>query len=270
LNHPRTGEPVAPKFLGGLIAVVRPNGDRREVLARWLTSPDNPFFARTAVNRIWYHLLGQGLVDPVDDLRSTNPASNPGLLDALADDFIRHGFDRKHVIRTIMKSRTYQLAAQTTPTNAADEKYFSHARVRLLQAEQLLDAIGSATGTAEKFNGFPSGTAAVALPDGEYRHPFLAAFGRPARAMACECERDADTNLSQALQLVGGRVVQDKVHSATGRVARLLAAGQSHAAIVDELFLASLSRFPTPQERNVLVERLDRSAAKRSQVAEDI
>jgi hypothetical protein len=240
------------------------------VLARWLTRPDNPFFARAAVNRIWYHLFGQGLVDPVDDLRSTNPPSNQELLDALAVDFVRHGFDRKHVIRTILKSRTYQLAAQTTPTNEGDEKYFSHARVRLLQAEQLLDAIGAATGTAEKFNGFPVGTLAVALPDGEYRHPFLAAFGRPARAMACECERDADTNLGQALQLVGGRLVQEKVHSAAGRVARLIASGQSRVAIVDELFLATLSRYPTLEERDVLVERLERNATKQQQVAEDM
>lgn len=270
VNHPRTGKPIVPRFLGGAEAVVRPNEDRREFLAHWLTSPDNPFFARAAVNRIWYHLFGQGLVDPVDDLRSTNPASNEELLGALTDDFIRHGFDRKYLIRTILTSRTYQLAAQTTPTNAADVKYFSHARVRLLQAEQLLDAIGAATGATEKFVGFPVGTPAVALPDGEFRHPFLAAFGRPARAMACECERDADTNLSQALQLVGGRLVQEKVHSAAGRVARLIASGQSSAAIVDELFLASLSRYPTIQERSVLVDRLDADSARRQQVAEDI
>src|SRR5262249_39088660 len=163
------GKPVTPKFLGGPTPVLRPNEDRREVFARWLTSPDNPFFARAAVNRLWYHLFGRGLVDPVDDLRSTNPPSNPELLDALAAEFVRHGYDRKEVIRTVLKSHTYQLAAHTTPGNAADEKYFSHARVRLLQAEQLLDAIGAATGVAEQFVGFPSGTPAVALPDGEYR-----------------------------------------------------------------------------------------------------
>jgi hypothetical protein len=270
VNHPRSGQPVAPKFLGGPVAVISPHEDRREVLTHWLTSADNPFFARAAVNRIWFHLFGRGIVDPVDDLRSTNPPSNDELLAALTADFIRHGFDRKHLIRTIMKSRTYQLSSQTNSSNAEDEKYFAHARVRLLQAEQLLDAIGAATGSAEKFSGLPLGTPAVALPDGEFRHPFLAAFGRPARAMACACERDADTNLGQALQLIGGRLVQDKIHSDTGRVAQLIAAGQSNRAVVEELFLATLSRYPTEQERQALVQRLDSAPPKRRQVAEDI
>jgi hypothetical protein len=270
VTHPRTGEVVAPKFLGGPQPALRPEEDRREVFARWLTGPENPFFARAAVNRIWYHLFGRGIVDPVDDLRSTNPPSNEALLDALAADFVRHGFDRKHLIRTIMKSRTYQLGSQTTATNADDEKYFSHARVRLLGAEQLLDAIGAATDVPEKFPGFPLGTAAVALPDGEYKHPFLEAFGRPARAMACECERDTDTNLTQALQLVGGRLVQDKIHSDVGRVARLIAAGRTDAELVDELFLATLSRHPTEAESRLLVNRLGKSATQRRRVAEDV
>ncbi|HEV3255885.1 MAG TPA: DUF1553 domain-containing protein, partial [Gemmataceae bacterium] len=154
--------------------------------------------------------------------------------------------------------------------NATDDKYFSHARVRLLQAEQLLDAIGSATGTAEKFPNLPVGTPAVALPDGEYKHPFLEAFGRPARAMACECERDSDTNLGQALQLVGGGMVQDKIHRDAGRVARLIGSGRDNAGLAEELFLATLSRYPSRQERDVLVRRLDRAGTKRRRVAEDI
>jgi hypothetical protein len=270
VSHPRTGQVVAPQFLGGGRPAIRPGEDRREVLARWLTAPDNPFFARAAANRIWYHLFGRGLVDPVDDLRSTNPPSNEALLDALAADLVRHRFDRKHLIRTILKSRTYQLSARTTTTNAADDRYFSHARVRLLGAEQLLDAICTATGMAEKFPNFPLGTPAVALPDGEYKHPFLEAFGRPARAMACECERDTDTNLTQALQLVGGTVVQDKIRSDDGRVARLLATGKSDAELIEELFLAALSRYPSEPERQLLMKRLAASGKDRRRMAEDV
>jgi hypothetical protein len=215
-------------------------------------------------------LFGRGIVEPVDDFRSTNPPSNEELLSFLAAEFIRHNFDRKHLIRTIMKSRTYQLSSRTTATNAEDDKYFSHARVRLMGAEELLDAIVSATGVAEKFPGFPQGTPAVALADGEYQHPFLEAFGRPARAMACECERGSDTTLIQALQLVGGRVVQDKIHSDGGRVSRLITSGRKNAEIVDELFLATLTRRPSPEEERELVARLDRVATNRRQAVEDL
>ncbi len=248
--QPRTGQVAQPKFLGDKSPSIPPHADRREILARWLTSPDNAFFARASVNRLWFHLFGRGIVDPVDDFRSTNPPSHEELLTFLADDFVRHAFDRKHMIGAIMKSRTYQLSAQTTASNAEDDKYFSHARVRLLGAEQLLDAIGLATGMPEKFPGWPAGTPAVALADGEYQHPFLEAFGRPARAMACECERGNDTTLTQALQLVGGRVVQEKIHSEPGRVAHLLAEKRSNAEIIDELFLATLTRYPSLDEQN--------------------
>jgi hypothetical protein len=268
--QPRTQQVVPPKFLGGSIPTFRASEDRLDVLASWLTSAENPFFARAAVNRIWYHLFGRGIVDPVDDLRSTNPPSNAELLDALAADFVKHGFDRKYLIRKIMLSRTYQQSWQTTATNADDDKYFSHAKVRLPRAEALLDAICSATETAEKFPQFPAGTSAVSLPDGEYKHPFLEAFGRPARAMACECERETDTNLSQALQLVGGQTVQDKLKSDTGRIARLLAAKKNDAEIIEEMFLATFSRFPTADEREVLERRLEKAGDKRRKVAEDI
>src|SRR5439155_7315162 len=160
-------------------------------------------------------------------------------------DLVQHPFDRKHLIRTVLRSRTYQVSAQPTPTNADDEQYFSHARVRLLQAEQLLDAIGAATGAPERFAGFPAGTPAVALPDGELKHPFLEAFGRPARAMACECERGAETTFGQALHLVGSPVVQQKLVSDSGRVAKLIASGRPDAEVIDELFLATLGRSPT-------------------------
>jgi hypothetical protein len=270
LVHPRTGLTVSPRFLGGDTPELGANQDRREVLARWLTAPDNPFFARNAVNRIWYHLFGRGIVEPVDDFRGTNPPSNEELLDALAADFVRHGFDRKYLIRTIVSSRTYQLSSLSTAGNADDSRYISHARVRLLQAEQLLDAIATATGAAAKFPGFPVGVSAVSLPDGEYKHPFLEAFGRPARAMVCECERDADTNLGQALHLVGGRTLHALLRDPQGRAARLSAIAGSDDAILDELFLASLSRQPTAEERGLLLDRLRRPGVDRRRVLEDV
>jgi Protein of unknown function (DUF1553)/Protein of unknown function (DUF1549) len=270
LPHPRTGRPVAPKFLGGPAPAIPADADRREVFAAWLTAPDNPFFARNAANRIWYHLTGRGIVDPVDDFRGSNPPSNPELLDALAQDLIQHKFDRKHLIGTILRSRTYQLSSQPTLTNAGDEQYFSHARVRPLQAEQLLDAIGAATGAPERFAGFPVGTPAVALPDGELKHPFLEAFGRPARAMACECERGAEPTFGQALHLVASPVVQEKVSSASGRVAKLIASGTPDAEVIDELFLATLSRLPSAKEKATLVQRLQQKPDQRRRTAEDV
>ncbi len=268
--HPRTGGVVPPRFLGGAVASLGPRDDRREVVARWLTAADNPFFARNAVNRIWYHLFGQGIVEPVDDFRVTNPPCNEELLDALAADFINHHYDRKYLIRTIVLSRTYQLRSTPTASNGGDGRYFSHARVRLLQAEQLLDAIATATGTPLKFPGFPAGTPAAALPDGEYKHPFLEAFGRPARAMACECERDSDTNLGQALHLVAGRTVHTLLRDPAGRAARLAAVDWPDEKIIEELFLASLSRYPSAAESRLLGEKLRKAGPNRRRLLEDI
>jgi hypothetical protein len=166
-------------------------------------------------------------------------------------------------------SRTYQLSAAPTATNEADDLYFSHARVRLLPAEALLDAISTATESPEKFPGMPLGTPAAELPDGEYKHPFLEAFGRPARAMACECERDTDTNFSQALQLVGSRTMQAKLHGEAGRVARLLRENRSDEEIIEELFLATLSRYPGAEEKQALLRRLQ-TAAERRRIIEDV
>jgi hypothetical protein len=268
--HPRTGKTMLPRFLGGAAATLGPAADRREALARWLTLPDNLFFARNAAHRIWYHLFGQGIVEPVDDFRGTNPPCNEELLEALATDYARHNFDRKYLIRTIVSSRTYQLSSAPTESNAEDTRYFSHARARLLQAEQLLDAIASATGAAVKFPAIPLGMSAAALPDGEYKHPFLEAFGRPARAMVCECERDTDTNLGQALHLVGGRTVHGLLRDPNGRAARLSTASLADEQVIDEFFLASLSRPPTAEERGLLLDKLRKPGADRRRVGEDI
>jgi hypothetical protein len=260
---------VPPTFPGGEVATIASGEDRRAVFARWLTDADNPFFARAAANRIWFHLFGRGIVEPVDDFRITNPPSNPALLDALADELKTHGFDRKHLIRTIMRSRTYQLSSRTTPTNAGEERHIARYPVRRLAAEQLLDAICDATGVPEKFPRMPAGTPAARLPDGEYKHPFLEAFGRPARAMACECERDPDTTLGQALHLVGGATLDAKVRHDTGRAARLAESNQSAGEIADDLFLATLSRQPTAVERAAVVRRIEGAAVRRTAI-EDV
>ncbi len=255
LIHPRSGKVAEPKFLGGARPASNDDGDRREAFAQWLTTAENPFFAKAAANRIWFHLFGHGLVEPVDDFRVSNPASHPELLDALAAEFTASNFDRKRLIRTVMNSRMYQLSSATTPTNSDDDRFFSHTTVRRLGAEQLLDAIADACGAPTKFPGLPLGTPAIALPDGEYKHPFLEAFGRPARAMACECEREADTTLSQALHLTGAKNFDALIRHKEGRVARLLAGGKSNLEIVEQLFLATLGRVPTVAERDTSLKR---------------
>jgi hypothetical protein len=183
---------------------------------------------------------------------------------------VQRGFDRKHIIRMILSSRVYQLSSQPTASNADDDRYFSRAVIRLLPAELLLDAIGRATGVAERFPDQPPGTTAVALPDGEYKHPFLEAFGRPARASACECERTDDTNLVQALELVGGRSLHEKLRSDAGRAAQLAASSHSDEEIVEELFLATLTRSPTAEERALLTSRLAEQKADRRRAVEDL
>ncbi len=263
VTQPRTNKTSQPKFLGGATAPVSPEQDRREVLAAWLTGGENPFFARSVANRIWYHLMGRGIVDPVDDFRDSNPASNEDLLNALAKDFVDHKFDMKHTIRTIMLSRTYQLSVQTNESNKEDGKYFSHAVTKLHTAEQLLDAICSATAVPEKFPGLPLGTRATQLPDGEVNHVFLKTFGQPARELACECERESDSNLAQALQLINGPTIHEKLRSANNRIGQLLAQKKPEAEIIAALYLATLSRTPMPEETKKLLDHVAQAQDKR-------
>jgi hypothetical protein len=263
VTQPRSGKVMAPKFMGGPVADVAAGRDRREVFAEWLTRGDNPFFAKSVVNRIWYHLNGRGIVDPVDDFRDSNPAANDELLNALAKDFVANKFDVKHVIRAIMTSRTYQLSAQTNDSNKDDNKYFSHAVTKLLTAEQLLDALCTVTEVPEKYAGLPLGTRAVQLPDGEVNHPFLKTFGQPARELACECERESDSNLAQALQLINGPTVNEKLRAPTNRVGRLLTKKLPDAEILNELYLASLSRPPADGEIKAALDHVNKAADKR-------
>jgi hypothetical protein len=263
VTQPRTQKTMAPKFMGGPIAKVAPGKDRREALAAWMTSADNPLVPKSLVNRIWYHLLGRGIVDPVDDFRDSNPSANDELLDALAKEFVAKGFDVKHLIRQIMNSRTYQLSAMTNDFNKDDNKYFSHAVTRLHTAETLFDALCYVTDVPEKFPGFAMGTRAVQLPDGENNHPFLKTFGQPARELACECERESDSNLAQALQLINGPAVNDRLRNANNRIGKLIAAKKSDAEILNELFMVSLSRTPTADESKAMLDHVTRSMDKR-------
>jgi hypothetical protein len=263
VTQPRTGRQMKPRFLGTGDADVKPTEDRRAVLAAWLTGPDNAFFSKSVVNRVWFHLMGKGIVDPVDDFRESNPACNDELLDALAKDFAANKFDFKRLVRTILKSRTYQLSAQPNDFNRDDGKYFSHAVTKLLTAEQLLDAICDFTAVPEKFAGLPAGTRAVQLPDGEVNHPFLKAFGQPARELACECERESDGNLAQALQLINGPTVNEKVRAANNRLGKLLAAAAKDDDLLTELYYAALGRAPFADERQIALDHVAKRADKR-------
>jgi hypothetical protein len=263
VTQPRTGQVMKPKFMGGSVPNIAAGTDRRQVLADWLVSGDNPFFAKSVANRIWYHLQSKGIVDPVDDFRDSNPSANDELLDALAKDFVAHKFDVKHLIRVIMNSRTYQLSAQTNDYNAEDSKYFSHAVTKLLTAEQLLDSICGVTEVPEKFAGLPLGTRAVQLPDSDINHTFLKTFGQPARELACECERESDSNLAQALQLINGPTINEKVRNPNNRIGRLLNAKTAEREMLDELYLSTLARLPNPENVKVALEHVSRATDKR-------
>jgi len=268
--HPRTGDVQPPRFLGGALPKIEPDADRRVALAEWITRKDNPYFARSTVNRVWYHLLGRGLVDPVDDFRDSNPAASDEVLDALARDFVRNGFDVKRVIRTVLNSRTYQLTAATNERNKDDERFFSHAVTKLLPAEVLLDALSSSTEVPEAFEGVKLGTRAAQLPDGDvFHHPFLKAFGQPARETSCECERQGDTSLGHALQLINGPTLKAKLADPANRVGRLLKEGKTDKVVLRELYLATLTRLPSAAEEAAVLKHIASAASKR-QAWEDV
>lgn len=249
VTQPRTGKQMKVRLLLEGDVDVPNDQDRRVVFATWLTNNSNPFFAKSLSNRIWGHVVGKGIVDPVDDFRDSNPPSNPELLNYLADELLKSGYSSRHLIRTIMNSRVYQLSSQRNKYNADDETYFSHATTRMLTAEQLLDAICAVTGQQEEFSGMPGGTKAVDLVDPPEGHKFLQVFGQPQRELPCECERSTDSNLSQALQLINGPTVHNKLRADGGNVHRWVAEGKSDAEIIDLLYLASLSRPALPQEQ---------------------
>jgi len=246
VRHPKTGKVLAPKLLQ---AETKDHPlDRRIPLSEWLTSPENPTFARNIANRYFAYLLGRGLVEPVDDLRGTNPATNPALLDALTQHVLDSHFDLKQLMRVIMTSRLYQLDSQPTRQNASDEKFYSHFRVKRIPAEPLLDAIDDVTQVQTKFKGLPLGTRAIELPDGEYPDYFLNTFGKPKRVSVCECERVPEESLGQVLHTLNGDVLAKKLADKKGRVPKLLAAKTTDAQKIEEIYMLTLCRSASQSE----------------------
>jgi hypothetical protein len=273
VKHPVTEKVMQPRFLGSPGPKLGPKDDRLIPLAEWVADPKNAFFARTQANRIWANLLGRGLVDPIDDFRATNPPANAPLLNALAKDLADHDFDMKRLIRTIVRSRTYQLSAKPNATNEDDELHFSHALVRSLPAEALLDAIAQVTGSPLDLPELAPGQRAAQLPslpsirrretfDGTSR--FLRVFGKPERLLSCDCERSDATTLAQALTLITGDLLNQALTQKDNRLGRLLASKTSTTAMVDELYLAALNRSPTDTEREEFASRIERAQDRRA------
>lgn len=270
-KHPRTGDVIFSHALGEPMPTKSPDGDRRKLLANWMTDPQNPFFARNLANRMWAHFLGRGLVEPVDDVRLTNPPSNPELLDALAKSFVESGFDVRQLIRTITSTRTYQLTAQPNETNDRDEQNYSRALLKRLDAEVLFDAVCQVTGVPEKFSGIPEGQRAIQLWDSQVNHFFLKLFGRPVRATACECERATEPSVSQVLHVLNSPELQSKLSHEAGTVARLVRRFPSdNTALVENLYVTVLSRHPTADEKTVAIKYLQEHESSRRQAAEDL
>jgi hypothetical protein len=268
VKHPVGGRNMVPKFLGGPQPDLK-GRDRRAVVAGWIGSPDNPYFAPNLANLVWAHFFGVGIIDPVDDVRISNPASNLRLLDELARRFADYAYDFKRLVRDICTSRTYQLATTTNPTNEADTRNFSHALVRRVRAEVLLDAISQVTETKNKFQGLPLGARAVQIADGNVSNYFLTTFGRATRQTVCSCEVKMEPNLSQALHLLNGDATSKRIREG-GAVKKLLEGGATGRQVIEDLYLRCVSRRPTDREIASLEQTLAAEPDKKQQVLEDV
>ena len=251
VKHPVGGRVMAPKFLGGPVPDLQ-GRDRRVVLAQWLASPQNPYFATSVANRVWAHFFGIGIVEPVDDIRVSNPASNPELFEALGQKLTEYNYDFKQLVRDICNSRTYQRSTARNPSNEHDELNFAHARVRRIKSEMLLDCTSQVTETKDKFRGLPLGARAVQIADGGTSNYFLTTFGRANRITVCTCDVKSDPTLSQALHLINGGTVQSKIRSG-GVIKKMLDEGHSNEEVVEALYVRCLCRKPTPDEQQRLL-----------------
>lgn len=277
-KNARTGLPAKPRFLGSPTPLPS-DVDELDALAAWITDARNPFFARAQVNRIWYHLMGRGLVEPLDDFRATNPASHPALLDDLAAEFVKSKYDLRHIIRLIANSRTYQLAAEPNETNRADDINYSHTLVRRLTAEQLLDAQSRVAGLPIEFSGYPLGVRATQLPGAltekkrdqkkTEADTFLAEFGKPPRLLTSECERSCEPTMAQAFQMISGPAANDLLTRPGNRLDQLLASNKSNEQIIEELFWTSVTRKPTALESSRFASLLA-AATNRRAALEDL
>jgi hypothetical protein len=258
VRHERTGAVTAPKFPYDHAYSCPDDATRRERLARWVTSADNAYFARSYVNRVWGYLLGRGLIEPIDDIRAGNPPSNPALLEWLTRQFVSSGFDTRALMRAICKSRTYQHSVATTPWNEDDTVNHSHAIARRLPAEVLFDAVHHVTGSQPHLAGLPEGTRAVQLPDagGTFQTEFLDKFGKPARESACECERSNTVELGPVMALVNGPTIAEAIADPENAIARLVAANDDDRRVIEELFLRVLNRPATQEEVSAAMETI--------------
>jgi len=257
LPHPTRISLPIPRPLDG--AAVDPNSpdDRRRPLARWLTDPANPYFAKALVNRVWANFLGRGLVEMVDDLRATNPPSNPELLEALARHFVDSGYDTRALIKTILLSATYQRSSRATPQNATDDRFYSHFLLKRMSAEVLLDSFSQVTAVPTAFPDYPAGLRALQLPDNNVASYFLSAFGRPVREFTCECERTSEPSVTQTLHLANGKTLNEKLGQPANQLQRWLEQSPSPRELVRQVYLSTLSRPPTTDELDRLVPALD-------------
>lgn len=252
-ENKKTREPVRPAALGQPLAEIAPDDDPRLHLADWMGQPSNPFFAKSLVNRYWKHFFKRGLIEPEDDIRDSNPATNPELLAALEKHFVDHRFDLKSLVRVMVQSHTYQLSAVPNEHNAVDRQNFSRYYPKRMAAEVLLDAIDQVTGARTDFADLPPGTRAVSLPDNSYNRasPFLKVFGRPEGASVCECERVTTSSLAQSLHLMNAADVKAKLSFANGRAETLSKAEMSEPKRLQELYLAAFSRQPDAEELRI-------------------
>jgi len=271
LIQPRTGKPQLPKPLDGKTIPLNATGDRRQHLANWLVAPQNPYFTRAIVNRVWANYLGTGIVENVDDLRLTNPPSNEKLLARLSSFLVKNHYDLKTLIRLIMNSKTYQRSSRVAAGNQGDRRFYSRFYPRRLKAEVLLDAISAATGQHTTFKDYPAGTRSLELPDSNVASRFLNTFGRPDRVITCECERSDEPSMVQVLHIVNGNTLNDKLASKTNRIAGWLDAGLPDYRIVESIYLASLSRYPTNREMSETLKIFAGTPAdKKRELIEDV
>ncbi len=246
VKHPVGGRVMPPKFLGGEQPDVK-GKDRREALAAWLASPNNPYFATSVANRVWDHFFGIGIVQPVDDVRVSNPASNPELYEALGEKFTQYNYDFKQLVRDICNSNAYQRSTQRNASNESDELNFAHSRIRRIRAESLLDCISQATDTKDKFPGLPLGSRAVQVADGQTSTYFLTTFGRSTRNTVCSCEVKTEPTLSQSLHMINGDTIEGKIRNG-GFIQAQLKEGKTPDHVVESIYIRCLCRKPSAEE----------------------
>jgi len=270
VKHPKSDAVMPPRPLGGTPAEIPEGGDRRQVLATWLTAPDNPYFSRAIVNRMWALMMGRGLVEPVDDFRLTNPAVNEPLLDALAKDFVTSRYDMKHLLKTIAASAAYQRSCKSTPNNARDTRNYARFNTRRLPAEVLLDALDQVTEVRQTYRGHPEGTRAISMWDSRLDVEFLEVFGRPVRQSVCECERTTDGSVTQMLHLMNSDSIQRRLSSDESTAARLDKSGAPPDELITRIYLTCYSRYPTEPERVAAQAAFTREKVTRRAAIEDL